>query len=102
MDISNLSVPELKRLLSMIPKEIERRQREEKTKFLQEFEAKAAELGFDLDELIGQAGKKPRAAVAVKYRHPANPELAWSGRGRQPRWVAEFLAQGGNLEQLQA
>lgn len=25
----------------------------------------------------------------VKYRHPENPELTWSGRGREPKWLAE-------------
>jgi len=100
MDISTLSLPELKRLLSLVPKEIERRQKEEKTRFLNEMEARAAELGFDLDELIGEAGKKQRASVAAKFRHPDHPELTWSGRGRQPRWVGKFLDEGGTLEQL--
>lgn len=100
MDLSNLPLPELKRLLSQIPKEIERRQKEEKIRLLKELEEKAAEHGFSLDELLGQSGKKERAPVAVKYRHPENPELAWTGRGRQPRWVGDFLENGGNREQL--
>lgn len=38
------------------------------------------------------AGKK----VAPKYRNPANPEQAWTGRGRTPLWVQE-LEKAGNL-----
>lgn len=38
------------------------------------------------------AGKK----VAPKYRNPANPEQAWTGRGRTPLWVQE-LQNAGNL-----
>lgn len=101
MDISNLSIAELKRLLVQIPKEIERRQKEEKSKVLKEIESIAAERGFALDELIGERPKKERAPVAVKYRHPSNPDLNWTGRGRQPKWVVEFLQKGGNLSQLQ-
>lgn len=101
MDISNLSVAELKHLLVQIPKEIERRKKDEKVKVLKELESIAAERGFALDELVGERGKKERAPVAAKYRHPSSPDLAWSGRGRQPRWVAEFLQKGGSLEQLQ-
>lgn len=101
MDISNISLPELKDLLAQIPKEIERRQKDERTKLLKEMEALAAEHGFQLEELIGAGGiKKERTAVATKYRHPSNPELAWTGRGRQPKWVAEFQSNGGTLEQL--
>jgi DNA-binding protein H-NS len=27
-------------------------------------------------------------------------ELTWSGRGRQPKWIAEFLVKGGKIESL--
>ena len=33
-------------------------------------------------------------------RHPEDGALTWSGRGRQPKWVAEFLAKGGKIESL--
>lgn len=102
MDLSNLSIPELQRLLDQIPREIERRKKEEKNKLLKELEAKAAERGFSLSDLIGETpAKKERAPVAAKYRHPSNPELTWSGRGRQPRWVAEFVQNGGQMAQLE-
>lgn len=100
MDISGLPLAELKRLLVQIPKEIERRQKEEKSKVLKEIESFAAERGFALDELIGERGKKERAPVAAKYRHPSDQELTWSGRGRQPKWVAEFVQKGGKMDQL--
>lgn len=101
MDISKLPLAELKSLLAQIPKEIERRQKEEKAKLLKEIEAMASERGFSLNELVGETTpKKERAPVAAKYVHPANPELTWTGRGRQPRWVAEFVQGGGSLEQL--
>lgn len=41
------------------------------------------------------AGRK----VAPKYRHPETGET-WTGRGMQPRWVREYLEQGGDLESL--
>lgn len=102
MDISNISLSKLKELLAMIPAEILKRERDEKASALKELAAFAAERGFRLDELMGgiSADKKARVPVAVKYKHPQNTELAWTGRGRQPKWVVEFLAAGGNLEQL--
>lgn len=101
MDLSTLTLVELKSLLNLVPAEIKRREKDEKTKALKDLEALAAERGFTLQDLIeGSAAKKARLPVAVKYRHPQQADLQWTGRGRQPKWVAEFLATGGSLEQL--
>lgn len=47
---------------------------------------------------------KPTATSAKKselpYRHPDNADLEWSGRGRKPKWVEVWLAEGGTLEAL--
>lgn len=103
MDISKLSLSELKRLLEMIPLEIKRREKEEKGRVRKELEALAAKSGYTLDELLGDAAEKSRKlgrVVAIKYRHPADNSLAWTGRGRQPKWVVEYLASGGTIDQL--
>lgn len=34
----------------------------------------------------------------LRFRHPDEPALVWSGRGKTPRWVLELQAQG-RLEQ---
>jgi hypothetical protein len=36
----------------------------------------------------------------IKYRHPANHDLSWSGKGRQPKWVEAYIANGGSLVSL--
>ena len=103
MDLSKLPLTELKNLLTLIPAEIKKREKAEKTKTLKEVEAFAAERGFSLDELLGNGAikaKKEKGTVAVKYRHPETADLTWTGRGRQPKWIAEFLATGGTLAQL--
>jgi DNA-binding protein H-NS len=41
--------------------------------------------------------KKPAAAVAAKYRGP-NGET-WSGRGLTPKWLSSLVAAGGTKEQ---
>ena len=54
--------------------------------------------------LIGKAGR-PGAVektVVVKYRHPDDPALTWSGRGKRPLWVVEYLATGKSLDDLAA
>ena len=69
--------------------------------------------GYTVEELFGAAaparGRKaaskasPKAGrklgkVAPKYRNPANAKDTWTGRGRQPRWMAELVAAGKKVE----
>jgi len=101
MELSALSLVELRNLLEQIPAELKLREKREKAEVLKAVEALAAEHGFKLGELLDSTpAKKERSPVAVKYRHPENAELSWTGRGRQPKWLVEFLANGGSLEQL--
>lgn len=41
------------------------------------------------------------AANEVRYRHPGSPMQTWTGRGRQPKWVRDWLEDGKTLESLQ-
>src|SRR3546814_3053250 len=70
--------------------------------------------GYSLSELFGGREERskvvaPRAAakkgrklgmVAPKYRNPANAKETWSGRGLQPRWLAELVRQGRQAEEF--
>ncbi|NCX71462.1 MAG: hypothetical protein EBW86_13010 [Rhodobacteraceae bacterium] len=38
--------------------------------------------------------------LAPKYKNPANSAQTWTGRGRQPVWVADALVGGKSLEDL--
>ena len=40
------------------------------------------------------------AKVAPKYRNPDNPKETWTGRGKQPRWLAAETAKGRKLEEF--
>jgi DNA-binding protein H-NS len=39
--------------------------------------------------------------VYPKYRNPADPSETWSGRGKQPRWLASALKSGKSIEDLE-
>lgn len=61
-----------------------------------------AEAGaIETDEKPSYA-QRAHLAKLVKYRHPSNAELCWSGRGRQPAWVANWINDGGTLNDLAA
>jgi ParB/RepB/Spo0J family partition protein len=46
-----------------------------------------------------QAGADTDSGV-VRYRHPDHPTSTWSGRGRQPKWVREWIEGGKSLDDL--
>ena len=45
-----------------------------------------------------QRRKYPK--VLPKYCNPSAPEETWSGRGKQPRWLAAALRSGHGLEEF--
>lgn len=101
MDLSTLSIAQLRELQQQIPAEIKRRESQEKTNILNEVRAFAKSRGYSIEELIGKEAKAPvTSKVKVKYRHPVDTELQWTGRGRKPKWVEAWLAEEGNLEGL--
>jgi len=101
VDLKNMSVAELLDLQKAIPAELEVRQKDERQKLLNEFRDKAKALGISLEDLMGASKGKARVSkVAAKYIHPANAALTWTGRGKRPRWVSEWLDSGKSLDQL--
>lgn len=105
MDLSTLSVSQLRELAQQIPAEIKKREAQDKVNFLNEVRAMAKSRGYAIEDLLAKDTKVKASSgikVRVKYRHPENPELEWTGRGRKPKWVEAWLANGGNLDQILA
>jgi len=63
----------------------------------------AARDGYTIEQLLGATASQQLPAkrrtrklgkVAPKYRDPDNRRNTWSGRGSQPRWLAEKVKRG--------
>lgn len=104
MDLSAMSVAQLNELLQKIPAEIKRRAAQEKVQVMNELKKVAQKHGYSLEQLLGKEAKtrgpKSGGTVAVKYRHPKDAALQWTGRGRQPKWVEAWVSGGGKLDDL--
>jgi DNA-binding protein H-NS len=105
-----MGVPELTALIDAAERKRREKAEGAKRDLLAEFEARAAELGTTLQDLLPSAasttstrrrrvkdkGEKGdgdgRRESAAKYKGP-NGE-AWSGRGRTPRWLQALEAEG--------
>lgn len=100
--IKTLSIEDLNALSRLIPGEIKHKKQEEQRMLLLELEQIAAAKGFRLKDLVSakKESTTTRSAVQIKYRHPADESLTWTGRGRQPIWVRDFIVSGGTLDQL--
>ena len=103
VDLGTMTADELWRLYEDLGRLLAARLTSEK----RQLEKRLARLRSD--ELVRERphlsvdGERQRQAyprVLPKYRNPANPDETWSGRGKQPRWVAAALRAGHQLEEL--
>ena len=99
MDLSKLSVEELEALVRDAQAEIAARKEAERERVLQQVRELAASIGMSVEELL-KLQKGGRGTAEAKYRHPDDPGLTWSGRGKRPQWVSDALASGKTLADL--
>lgn len=106
MDIERLSEKELEDLMKKAEERLSKvRSRPPRAEMLKTIEAIAEQNGYTLAELFPvaaaqKAGAKKLGKAKIKYVHPRNADLRWSGRGSKPRWIVEWLASGKRLEEL--
>jgi DNA-binding protein H-NS len=103
IDLSKLSIDELQALAREIEQEIIGRREADRERVLAQMRELAGSLGMTFEELLKQERGRERARVpgtSVRFRHPENSALTWSGRGKRPQWINEWLASGRTLEDL--
>jgi len=101
VELSDYNLSELKGLQAEIEREIKARQQQEVTKAREQILAIAQGLGVSVEELLANGGAKSKSSgkkVQAQYQNPADNAQTWTGRGRQPKWIAEGLADGKSLD----
>jgi len=92
IDLSTYNLAELKGLEFDVRQEIKARQQQEVSKAREQILGIARNAGLSEQALLG--GGAPQAM----YRNPADQSQTWTGRGRQPKWIADALAKGKSLD----
>jgi len=112
IDLKGLSARELESLISKAKKrKTALVKRKPAATVRRKLAAAAKAEGYTVEELFGgadapkarktpgkRAARKTGKKVAPKYRNPANPKETWTGRGKQPRWLAAQTADGRKVE----
>ncbi|MEV4778527.1 H-NS histone family protein [Burkholderia sp. LMU1-1-1.1] len=104
MDLSNMSSADLRNLQEQVKRELKQREGQDLAKAREQILAIAQSVGVPLKDLVGGAatarsGRKT-GSVAPRYRNPADESQQWTGRGRQPKWVKEWLDAGKDIAGL--
>lgn len=101
MDLSNMSVGDLRNLQEQIKQEMKQREHQEVQQAREQILAIAQKVGVPLKDLMTTPARGAKTGtVAVRYRHPDNSSQQWTGRGRQPKWVKEWVEGGKSLDKL--
>lgn len=106
IDLSTYTTSDLKDLQRRVEQEVKARAAQERAAAIERIFAIAASVGMPVAALMG-GGKRGQQAQAkdapkmVRFRHPKDSTLEWSGRGPRPPWVHQALQSGMTLPQMQ-
>ena len=99
-DLQNASTEQLKEWRQAIDSELKKRESKERAEARKKIIELADMHGIDLAAL-GTGSTGGRQQKPSKYRNPNDQFQTWSGIGRKPKWVQEWLDAGRALEELE-
>lgn len=100
INLNAMSHKELETLLEDVKAAIKSAYERDRVEARKAAEKAAAEYGFSLDEVSVGAKKSKGAKAAAKFANPADPTQTWTGKGRQPNWYRELVANGTSPDDL--
>lgn len=104
MDLRQLSQSELLSLLKQVSVAIQHHEHKVFKQAQDQIRAIAQQVGMPLKDILGIGSPYPlhkrNEKVPMRYRHPDNPNLQWSGRGRSPGWVLKWEIEHGSRQDL--
>ncbi len=112
IDLSKLSVAELKTLARNVEKAIVANDARRRKKARAAMEKAAKEFGLSVEDILTEEAPKAKRAykkkpgpkpgkAKPKYRNPDDAKQTWSGRGRRPAWFIAATSAGKSPEELE-
>lgn len=103
--VKYLDMNDLDKAKRVIEREHKKRERDARKQAQAEMKAVAEKYGVSLHEIVANQGKSTakngtQNKIPPKFRHPEDDNKTWTGRGRRPHWVQDWLDEGGDLEDL--
>ena len=99
INLERLDIDQLAELLANAQTEIASREKGNRKELRAELERRVTAEGYKMADLFPELGagaaSGERRKRPAKYRNPQNPEQAWSGIGRTPKWVQALLDERG-------
>lgn len=103
MDLSNMSSADLRNLQEQVKRELKQRESQDLAKAREQILAIAQSVGMPVKDLVAGVGavrSGKTGSVAPRYRNPADASQQWTGRGRQPKWVKDWVDAGKDIAGL--
>ncbi len=102
MKIATMSLDELRRLRDEIERTVKDKENSVVIDARKEVNDILKKYGVTIDQVVGIKSKKTRAGALSepKYRNPDDFTQTWTGKGRKPKWVLEYLDRGYTLDGL--
>lgn len=98
VDLSKLSVKQLKELVDAATTTLETTEAERAQEVRDKLIRMAEEEGFDAATLF-KAKRTPRPAKK-HYRNPNDKSVVWRGKGKMPGWLRELKDKGQDIEKF--
>jgi DNA-binding protein H-NS len=106
-DLNGMTLQELLGLDGRIQATLKATREREHAAFKSELDALITRSGLSLQDVAAiygfEVSRRSRKGikVSIKYRNPDNQGQTWTGRGRQPRWLAGLLVAGRKLSDFE-
>ncbi len=101
-DLQKLSINELQAVIENAEKELKHKQANERKEIIAKIKELAASINVTVE--INEHEKKSTrkgGKVAIKYRHPDDPEKTWTGRGVTPKWMQALMESGRHRSEFE-
>lgn len=101
-EFQNLSEHELQAVIENAEKALRNKQANKRKEVIAQIRELAASIDVVVE--IHETDKKSvrkGTKVAIKYRHPEDPNKTWTGRGVAPKWMQELLNAGHDRSEFE-